>query len=361
MLKRSVLLILALVLALSFSACAQAADGSYRLPEGLKAVSASVDSLNLPELPAPVAVTSFNDQNGEISVHLDGTVPHLKITELDFMTGKESTVYSQRNTDFAKTHSAGKGDTIHTVVLSWELDGYTLERTYNTWFGGLRFDTQRLVQTLDPAEYAPYTHVTRELTYDESGNLASEVYTLLGTDQSLTRTVSYTAEKTLDNVLVAWKSLNESGTFLEAAIDPAGNLIYLHHQQKWVGFLARSQKPDQDMNVFGGVRADCFNISSFDEQLRKNYPQVASLVSTATDLPAAPEPIPEGARLWALNVGDYLDATVYVFLTADPFLVYKDGIASVSHSAVDVNGNGTKLDNRTNVTTPSFDLPEIKE
>ena len=44
-----------------------------------------------------------------------------------------------------------------------------------------------------------------------------------------------------------------------------------------------------------------------------------------------------------------------------PFLVYKDGIASVSHSAVDVNGNGTKLDNRTNVTTPSFDLPEIKE
>lgn len=360
MLKRSVSVILALVLALSFSACASA-DGPYKLPEALKTAFASADSLELPELPAPVAVTAFNDRNGEISVHLDGEVPHLKITELDFMTGKESTVYSQRNTDFAKTHSAGKGETIHTVILSWELDGYTLERTYNTWFGELRFDAQRLIQTLDPAEFAPYTHVTRELSYNEAGNLSAEVYTLLGKDQSLTRTVSYTGEKALESVLVSWKSLNESGTFLEAAIDPAGNLTYLHHQEKWVGFLARSQKPDQDMNVFGGVRADCFNISSFDEQLRKNYPQVASLVSTATDLPAAPEPVPDGARLWALNVGDYLDSTVYVFLTADPFLVYDGSVASVSHTALDVNGNGTKLDNRTNVKTPVFELPEVKQ
>ena len=357
MLKRSVLFVLALLLALAVSAGALA-DGPYRLPETLKTVSASVESLNLPELPAPVTITSFSDRDGEINVKLDGTVPRLKITELDFMTGQESTIFSQKDTDFVKTHSAGKGDLIHTVTLIWELDGYTLEKTYSTWFGELNFDSQRLVQTLDTADLAPYTEATRELYFDAEGNLTAETFTLLTSDSSLVRTVSY-GEGALTSVKVSWKSLSESGTFLEAETDASGNLIYLHHQEKWVGFLARSQSPDADMNIFGGVRADCYNIASFDEQLRKHYPQVASLISTATDLPAVSEPTPENARLWALNVGDYLDSTVYVFVTADPFFVYQDGHAAVNHAARDVNGEGTKLDKRTDVTTPLFDLPTI--
>ena len=129
---------------------------------------------------------------------------------------------------------------------------------------------------------------------------------------------------------------------------------------KWVGFLARSQTTDQDMNVFGGVRADCFNVAAFDQQLRKNYPQVASLVSTATDLPAAPGPVPENTRIWVLNVGDYLDSSVLVFATADPFFVMENGKAVINKKAKDINGNGLKLDKKTTVTSPVFELPAIK-
>ncbi len=360
MLKRSVPFVLALLLALSFSACALA-DGAYTLPAGMKTVFASQESLDLPELPDPVEVISFTEKNGEISVQLSGKVPRLKISELDFKTGNESTIFSQKDTDSAQTHTAGKGELIHYVVLAWDMGDYTLERTYNNWYGEMAFDSLALVQKMDPAEISPYTEGTRKLAFDIDGSLLNETCTLLSRDYSLTRTASYDAEKGLTGVLVSWKDLdNLGGTFLEAGMDRAGNLTYLYNQVKWVGFLARSQTTDQDMNVYGGVRADCYNIASFDQQLRKNYPQVASLVSTATDLPAASAPVPENARIWVLNVGDYLDSSVCVFVTEDPFFLYENGKAVVNKAAKDINGDALKLDKKTTVSSPAFELPEVK-
>lgn len=360
MLKRSVLFLLALILALSFSACAPA-DGAYTLPAGLKTVFASQESLNLPALPDPVEVTSFTEKNGEISVQLSGKVPRLRVAELDFITGNESTIFTKKDADSAQAHTAGKGELIHYVILTWDLGEYTLERTYNNWYGDMVFADLALVQKMDPAEISPYTEGERRFAFDIDGSLLNETCTLSNRDYSLTRTADYDPEKGLTGVKLSWKELDKlGGTFLEVGTDRAGNLNYLYNQVKWVGFLARSQEPGGDMNAVGGVRTDCYNVASFDTQLRKNYPQVASLVSTDADLPAAPGPVPENARIWVLNVGDYLDSTVFVFVTEDPFFVLDKDRAVVNKAAKDINGNALKLDKRSTVSSPVFELPEVK-
>ena len=358
--KRSVLIVLALILALSFSACASA-EGPYTLPAGLKTVYASQESLNLPALPDPVEVTSFTEKNGEVTVQLSGTVPHLKISELDFMTGNESTIFTKKNADSAQAHTAGKGELIHYVILTWNLGDYTLERTYNNWYGEMVFSGLALVQKMNSSDISPYTQGERRLAFDIDGSLLNETISVSNRDYSLTRIADYDTEKGLTDVKVSWKDLdNLGGTFLEVGADRTGMLTYIYNQVKWVGFLARSQKSGQDMNALGGVRADCYNVAAFDQQLRKNYPQVASLVSTATDLPAVSGPVPENTRLWVLNVGDYLESTVLVFATADPFFVMEKGKAVINKKAKDINGDALKLDKKTTVSSPVFELPDVR-
>ena len=122
--KRVFSVICVIVLALCLAASAGADDTVYQLPDNLKAVSATADQISLPDsLPEHAHVVSFSNENGLISVTLDREVPSLKIKELNFVKGEESTIFSKANTATAQAHQAGDQYSVFSALITWKLNG----------------------------------------------------------------------------------------------------------------------------------------------------------------------------------------------------------------------------------------------
>ena len=127
------------VLALCLAVSADADDTVYQLPDNLKAVSATADQISLPDgLPEHAHVVSFSNENGLISVTLDREVPSLKIKELNFVKGEESTIFLNMNTATAEAHQYGEQCTrFFSAMVTWKMTDREIYRGIHTWSGDL--------------------------------------------------------------------------------------------------------------------------------------------------------------------------------------------------------------------------------
>ena len=71
-------------------------------------------------------------------------------------------------------------------------------------------------------------------------------------------------------------------------------------------------------------------------------------------------PIPGNALLWSLNFGDFLDSSVYAFITTDPLFVIRGGKVILNPDAKDVNGDPIGTDKKDRVTAPAFEVVTVE-
>ena len=72
-------------------------------------------------------------------------------------------------------------------------------------------------------------------------------------------------------------------------------------------------------------------------------------------------PIPTNARVWSINLGTRKKNEVYVFITTEPILVFKDGKLILDQHVTDVNGEEVKLAKKRHIVTPAVEVVTIGE
>ena len=364
--KKLIALVCALALALCASAGASAADAGYTLPDSLKSVPSLAENVSLPgQLPVPAKVKNFSVVNGLITLELDREVPSLKIMEINFIEGVESTIFSKKNTASAEAHRTGDETSIFSLVLTWNLDGAVYTETLNTWPGDMTFMDACLTEEADASAFPSWDSARRELGFREDGSLESESWVLGGKDVSLTRTVAYDAGGKAESALVSWASADYDGDLLSAEFSPEGTPLAARCRMKGVNFTVRSLPVNADRLDMENLRDNSYDPVGFSESITSSYPALAAqlfdLFATATDLPAVEG---EGAatdstRLWEVSFGDFFDSEIFVFASDDPLLVVSEGKITLNAEAKDINGNPVSVGGNA-VETPVFDIPAFE-
>ena len=396
--KRFTAILCIMLLALAAVLPAGAETAVYLLPESLAAVPASVSGVSLPSgLPDPVRITSFSAKGSNVSLKLNSKVPSLKITELDFGKAEENSIFSKKDTASAEAHRAGKDTGILTVLLSWDLDGLTYTREYNTWSGDLRFVNAGLTETADAAGFAPWTSAERELSFREDGSLLSEAWKLSDESGTFTRTALYGTDGQLERCTVAWRSAEYGGSLLEAGLAPDGTILSLQCRTDETDFIIKSVPVSAGQLQIWNLRDTCYDPEAFDASFRAAYPKLAAeyfslddeepaevpaptrtptpaaplpatrtdLASgTRTDLAASETPVPAGdgtaterSRIWLAAYGDYFESTIYTFVSDDPLFILQDGRAVPNPDALDVYGLPAAWAELETSATPAFGVP----
>lgn len=420
--KRAAIFLLVFSMLAGLTLTAEAAS-SYTLPDALKTVPQKTEGLSIPgELPPYVQITVWkvDDENGSIHLELEEPVPRLKIMEQNILEGVESTIFTKKNATAADAHRVGKEDPVFSVKMIWKLGDMDYVREYATWSGSLRFTDCSASEEVDPAGFEPYTSVSRTLSFGEAGNPICETWQLEGEKDRFTRATHYDNDGRFFSMTQAWESVKPGEYQVITETDKAGNLTALTVKDKKNSFFAKSVQVSSNPQAATFLSIETVNPTSFDEQLEKNYPQLArGLIdyeaigddeldpdflamfnltrdslgnfglagdpstitdmgpstitdmgpstttdmgpSTSTDLPEDADigdlvPIPANARIWALNFGTLMKGQVYAFITTDPVIVMKDGKAALNPEAVDVNGNPVKL-KKHKVSSPPIEIP----
>ena len=210
--KRVTAILCAMMLLVLSPAVFAGAETMYRLPAGLKSVPVSVSRVQLPsELPKPVQILSFTVEGGLIRLELDQAVPSVKIKELNYEKAEESTIFSKKDTASAETHRTGKDTSILTVLLSWNVKGFTYTREYNTWSGNLRFVSASMTETADASGVGSWSSAEREFSFRENEALFSETWKLTQEGDTFSRTAQYGTDGQLECCSVTWRSAEDNG------------------------------------------------------------------------------------------------------------------------------------------------------
>lgn len=375
--KRVLSVICVIVLALCLTVSAYAAEPVYELPGSLKTVAASADKLNLPEgLPEHAHVVSFTNDNGLINVKLDREVPSLKIKELNFIKGEESTIFSKANTASAEAHQAGNEYSIFNVLVTWKIDGQKYTEEFDTWSGYLVFDRAGLTEKAAAGTFPSWDTAERRVSFSEEGVLLSEVWTLEKSDQTLTRTANYGADGQLTSCRISWQSPEYNGKMMEIETAPDGTVTAVRCRSKACSFVAESLPLTAGWQKFANLRDNSYAPAAFEAAFRALYPRLAEsiygpvqeqpgLPATATDLPATAtdlkkEPVPEGeptenTRLWLIAYGDYFESTMYAFASDDPLFLIQGDIVVPNPDAKDINGTPVTYQEMDTTATPVFE------
>lgn len=357
--KRLWILLCAAVLAVCSVQGALAAGprGGYVLPAGLEALPADTESAGLPEdLPVPARVTEFSVTDGLISVRLDREVAKLMITELDFTTGQESTIFSKKNTDSAETYRTGGENNILFVRidLATGTEGVFSEE-YNTWTGVLQFIGAVLRE-------ADGDSLIREYSFREDGSLSALAWSSSDGEDFFSLTESFGTDGKAESCLVNWHSLDYYGYITEAELSAEGEVKSFRYMDDKTNMTVRSIPADAETAELGQFTENSFDPGEFGRQVALNYPEmVASLVgiSTATDLPpetGAPD-ITENTRVWEISFGDFFESEIYVFITDDPLFVTEDGRIVPNKEAKDMHGQAMSFSGMPNAETTAFEAP----
>lgn len=375
------ILCLACILALMLCSCsvalaADAPSGGFKLPKPLKTVAATAEGMNLPEgLPGDVVAYDYLEENGRITLRLSEKVPSLKIKEMDYTEGIESTIFSKKNADYAETHRSSDSEMRSlNITLTWKFEGgavYT--KLYNTLPGFLMFSEATLVVPVDTEEFKGWDTVDRRISFREDGSLIRETWTLTSEKDTLIRTVSYGDDGKLDTILVSWRGNDFDGYILDIETTADGTLRSVQYRTRKTEFLARSIPLSSTQEELENFRYNSYDTDQFDRKFMVSYPVLAESVygitapkpSTMTDLPATmtdleifenPAEATEHTRIWELCLGDLFDAKVHVYLMDEPLLVLKGGKISPNAKVKDINGTVVSFKGM-DVKTAAFELP----
>ena len=383
--KRVFSVICIFVLALCLAASADADDTVYLLPDNLKAVSATADQISLPDgLPEHAHVVSFSNENGLISVTLDREVPSLKIKELNFVKGEESTIFSKANTATAQAHQAGDQYSVFSAVVTWKMNGPKYIEEFNTWSGDLVFESAGLYEKAVAGTVPSWDSAERTVSFSEDGVLLSETWNLANSEQLLARTAYYGADGQLTGCRVSWQAADYSGNLLEVETAPDGTVTSIRCKTKKSSFNAESLPLTAGSQQFANLRDNSYSPAVFETAFRAAYPNLAASVygaapapalpATASDLPATAtdlkkepeaEPVPESeptenTRVWLISYGDYFESTIYAFASDDPLFIIQDGKAVPNPDAKDINGTPVSYKEMDTTGTPAFDAPAVQ-
>lgn len=383
--KRVISVICVIVLALCLAASADADDTVYLLPDALKAVSAAADQISLPDgLPEHAHVVSFSNENGLISVTLDREVPSLKIKELNFVKGEESTIFSKANTATAQAHQAGDQYSVFIVLVTWKYGKQKYTEEFNTWSGNLVFERAGLYEKADAEAFPSWDSAERTVSFSEDGVLLSENWSLANSEQLLARTAYYGADGQLTGSRVSWQAADYNGNLLDVETAPDGTVTSIRCKMKKNSFNAESLPLTAGRQEFMNLRDNSYSPAVFEAALRASYPNLAAsiygaapasvLPATASDLPATAtdlkeepeaEPVPEGeptenTRVWLISYGDYFESTIYAFASDDPLFIIQDGKAVPNPDAKDINGTPISYKEMDTTGTPAFDAPAVQ-
>ena len=385
--KRALILLGVLALTLCPVLSAQAAgtaSSGFVMPDSLKPTAALAENLQAPDsLPAPVTVTSFTIDNGLITVELSDEVPSLKITEMNFLDNKESTIFSKKNTSTAVTNRTGDEHSVFTVIMTWKFeDGTVFTREYNTWSGEMTFSRAMATGKVISDEFKKnWKSAERTLYFREDGLLRYEYWVLTARKSTFTKTTNYDEEGKLESCEVAWRATDFDGTVLEAEVAGDGTLLTLQSRNTKSNFTVRSISVNESEEALSAFRENSYDPDQFDRRILASYPVLAAelfgisyaapqpstqtdLPSTQTDLPAVevtdPGEATENTRVWEIAFGDYFDSKIYVFASDDPLFFLEDRKAVTNTEAKDINGNAISFKSMPNVKSPAFDLPEIR-
>ncbi len=361
--KRFWILICAAALAVCFVQGALAAGPreGFVLPKDLKTLPADAESAGLPEnLPAAAQVTDFSVVDGLITVKLDREVAKLVITELDFITGTESTIFSKKNTDSAETYRTGREGNILFIRMDLLPRGEgSFTEEYNTWTGALHFN--KLVLTEDTGD-----GVTRESSFREDGTLASLTWNRDGGEDFFSLAESFDTAGQAESCLVNWHSLDYYGYITEAELTAEGEIRGFRYMDKKTNLTVRSIPADADTVDLGVFMDNSFNPGEFGRQVALNYPEMtASIVgiSTATDLPPEADAgeVTENTRVWEVAYGDYFENDIYVFITDDPLFVTENGRIVPNREAKDMYGKPISFSGMPSAETAVFEAPAFAQ
>ena len=387
--KRVSSVICIIVLVMCLAAFADADSTVYQLPDSLKTVSATADQVSLPAgLPEHAHVVSFSNENGLINVRLDREVPSLKIKELNFVNGEESTIFSRANKATAEAHQAGTQYSIFTMLITWKFDRQKYTEEFNTWSGDLVFDRAGLYESADAGTFPSWDSAERTVSFSEDGILLSETWSLANSEQLLTRTAYYDSDGQLTGCRVSWQAADYSGNLLDVETAPDGTVFSIRCNTKGSSFNVESLPLTAEWQQFANLRDNSYSPTDFDAAFRASYPNLAAFIygavpdlflpatasdlpATATDLPATAtdlktdpeeEPVPEGettenTRVWLISYGDYFEPTIYIFASDDPLFVIQDGKAVPNPDAKDINGTPVSYKEMGATATPVFDAP----
>ena len=413
--KRAVILLLTLVLLLGVTLTAEAAD-SFKLPDPLKTVAATTAGLGLPDtLPSPVKIREFTAEGDTVRLELESAVPQLKILEQNREDSTASTIFTKKNTSSAEAHIVGKDSSAFTARMIWPLSKMDFVREYAAVYGVFGFADCTATEKADPAAFPPYTSAVRTLSFTENGLLLSETWTLENDADRFVRTASYDEKGTLKSVRQTWESAKSGDYKCVAETDRDGNLTALTVQDRKSCFYAISAPiladPEAAMEL-SDLTADS---GDFDEALEDKYPLVVRFLeeyeeeedddwdddesededeeasddedveededepddesdseaddeaddepddktdskSDAAGKKAEDQPtIPANAKIWALNFDNYMNASVFVFVSEDAPIILKNGTIAVNPKAKDINGKTIGL-KKNKVPSPALEL-----
>ena len=376
-----------IALALCLCAPAGAADSEYLLPDGLKTVAASADKLGLPEgLPEHAHVVSYSVENGLIHIQLDREVPSLKIKELNFNTGEESTIFSWAKAESAEAHRYGDANSVFTMLLTWKVDRLKYTEEFTTWSGDMVFSRAGVTEKAND-EFPDWNSAERRIAFSEDRVLLSETWTLTGKDQLLTRTANYDSNGQLTSCQTSWQAAGYTGYSLDVETAPDGNVLGINCYTENAVFSVESLPVTAEPQQLQALRDNSYDPGEFEAAFRAAYPRLAGeiygtaaqpvlpatmtdLPATMTDLPATAtdlkkEPVPEGettenTRIWLISYGDYFEYSIYVFASDDPLFIIQDGKAVPNPDAKDINGTPISYKEMKTTATPVFEAPVIE-
>lgn len=353
----------------------------YRVPEALMTVTPDISGEGLPEsLPPAVSVVSFSVIDGQVHAELDQDVPKLRILELSEGTGEESTIFSQKNASSAEAHTMTRDSAAFKIRMIWKLGNADYVREYSARSGDAEFFRCTATETLDAADYFPYTSAVRTVYFNEDGIPVSVVLDLENDKEAFTRITGYDVDGSLTFVRQSWRTLEKYGYVMEVVQDGKGMLTALALRDNKFDIYIRSCPAGEDLLAEKSIRAVSRDTDLFDEALASKYPSLAAGISasgsrprrsflgaaTPTDLPAATDPpaaeaLDANTRIWALNFDRYPDTAVYVFVTADPVLDMRGKYAVINTDARDIAGNPVRIGKELKTGIPAFDLIMIKQ
>ena len=278
--KRAVILlwVLALAMCAVTPVCADN-SGEFTIPEALMKVAARAEDVKAPDaLPEPIDIVSFTlDDNGVITVELAGEVPSLKITEIQHEGGKESTIFSKKNTAAGQTNRTGGEESTFNVLLTWDLDGIPFRQVYSIWDGWPSFEQATATEKVKDFTFENWEKAERVLYYRDDGTLLSENWNLRNGDDALTRVARYDEEGKLEGCEVCWAPADYDGEIprgqmLKAEIDSSGALSKLQYRNRKSGFTIRSialSSRQEQLNEFYWNSGDSY---LFEESMNASYP-----------------------------------------------------------------------------------------
>lgn len=350
MIKRAVISLLILVLSAAAVLTAEAAV-SCALPAALKTVPKDIADLPLPDrLPPYVRIQTFGiDENGAIHLELSDTVPQLRILEQNLHDDDESTIFTKRNASSADAHMTGTEYSFFIIRMIWQLGGMEYVREYSNASGDLCFVSCTVSGTADPSAFGPYASAVRTLEFSEAGIPFSETWTLENEKDRFIRAAVYDQTGSLASVKQVWESVKADDYRYIIEMSGDGGMTAMTVEDRKNRFYMSNVRPDRQPDAVLELLTEVLDPTAFEEQLDRKYPQLSH----------GPASIPADTRIWALNFGDFIESDVYAFISADPVIILKDGMAALNLNAKDINGDKIRL-RKNRITSPVMEIVAIQ-